>query len=203
MSLIEEALRRVQDPLRAFEQKTSPSSSAPPATTPTQSPSVHSWPTTSPIATPSPTPSTHPSNVVVFVALAVLFFTAVLIVGGAVWMTRTFGEKSSAGMGSPPVSAPTSGAPSASPSMLDRREPTQGQRNQMLSTESPTPTNRHNNTFMLSGVVEGVGEPYAVINGTIVGVGDTISGATLLEIDKGSVTLRDPNGNTTVLRVPR
>jgi hypothetical protein len=46
-----------------------------------------------------------------------------------------------------------------------------------------------------------LGEPYAVINGMIVGVGEHVEGATLLEIANGEVRLRHGNGEETTLRV--
>ena len=57
--------------------------------------------------------------------------------------------------------------------------------------------------FVLSGVVEGAGEPYAVINGTILGVGEKIADATLIEISDGAVRLRQADGRDTVLRAAR
>ena len=42
----------------------------------------------------------------------------------------------------------------------------------------------------LNGVVEGTGEPLAIVNGSMLRVGDTIEGATLIEIKTDTVTLR-------------
>ena len=55
--------------------------------------------------------------------------------------------------------------------------------------------------LVLNGVAEGVGEPYAVINGSILGVGDRIGNFTLMEIANGAARLQETNGNETVLRV--
>ena len=44
--------------------------------------------------------------------------------------------------------------------------------------------------FVLNGVVGGVGEPFAIINGTIVHLGETIEEATLLHVDSGMARLR-------------
>jgi len=51
--------------------------------------------------------------------------------------------------------------------------------------------------------VVGVGEPYAVINGEILAVGEAIAGATVQEITPGGVTLRLPDGRDAALRVTR
>ena len=51
--------------------------------------------------------------------------------------------------------------------------------------------------------MEGLGEPYAVINGSIVAEGETIGEATLLTIAEGTVTLRLADGKETLLRVER
>ena len=64
------------------------------------------------------------------------------------------------------------------------------------ATDSPS-------EFNLTGIVEGSGEPYAVINGSIVAEGEAIGKATLLKIGEGTVTLRLANGKEAVLRVSR
>jgi len=56
---------------------------------------------------------------------------------------------------------------------------------------------------VLSGVVEGLGEPYAVIDGMIVGVGEQVNGATLDGITNGTVTLRRSDGSVLTLSVRR
>ena len=58
-------------------------------------------------------------------------------------------------------------------------------------------------SLQMTGVVEGFGEPYAVINGKIVTVGERVEDATLMEIVDGTVRLRRSNGQDIVLRVPR
>ena len=50
----------------------------------------------------------------------------------------------------------------------------------------------------LNGVVEGVGEPFAIINGGIVRLGETIDGATLLEVKDDTVRLRWLNQDLTL-----
>jgi len=56
--------------------------------------------------------------------------------------------------------------------------------------------------FSLNGIVEGVGEPFAIINGTIVRLGESIEGATLTEVAQGKATLRW-NDQNVVLRTSR
>jgi hypothetical protein len=57
--------------------------------------------------------------------------------------------------------------------------------------------------LVLSGVVEGLGDPYAVINGEIVIPGERIGEATLTSIANGTATVRFDDGREAVLRVPR
>lgn len=47
---------------------------------------------------------------------------------------------------------------------------------------TPAPAKRKRPDLMLNGIVEGRGEPVAIINGMILRIGDSIAGATLLEI---------------------
>jgi len=42
----------------------------------------------------------------------------------------------------------------------------------------------------LNGIVEGIGEPFVIINGRLVRLGETVEGATLLEVKKDTVRLR-------------
>jgi len=56
---------------------------------------------------------------------------------------------------------------------------------------------------VLSGVVEGLGEPYAVIDGMIVGLGEEVNGVTLAEITNGTVKLRRADGSVLTLSVRR
>lgn len=55
----------------------------------------------------------------------------------------------------------------------------------------------------LNGIVIGGAEPYAVINGTIVTVGDRIDGYLVSKITGSSVTLKDARGQTTLLQLAR
>ena len=55
----------------------------------------------------------------------------------------------------------------------------------------------------LTGIVQGVGQPYAVINGAIVSEGERVGTAVLIEITKNAVRLRRDDGTDLVLTVPR
>lgn len=154
MSLIEEALRRVQDPV----VKRMP------------------WPTK---AVPQPLAKTLPVSAsqktsplslnrsLTPVAIAVAMLSVGLAVGALFWITRIHSQ---------PTAAPAP-APVMSSSRLDG--------------------------LIVTGVVEGLGAPYAVINGAIVAVGERIREYTLLEITNGIVRLRRPDGEEVALRVPR
>jgi len=151
MSLIEEALRRVQDPV----VKSMP------------------WPTKSvpqPLAKTSPvsawrkTSSLSLNRSLTLVAITVVILSVGLAVGAFFW-----GRKQAQATAAP--------APIMSSSSLDG--------------------------LIVTGVVEGFGEPYAVINGAIVAVGERIRDHTLLEITNGIVRLRRADGEEVALRVPR
>ncbi len=54
----------------------------------------------------------------------------------------------------------------------------------------------------LNGVVRGVGESFAIINGTIVRLGETIEDATLLRVDSGMAIVRR-KGKDLILRTAK
>ena len=196
MSLIDEALRRLQDPLIPKTPQSPPSSAPPQQPTQHEPPSsVHSWPVKPvpiPVETPLPASSLFKANSLLAVALAVLVLTVILIVGGAFWMGRALQTQ---GQTAPMTSAPP---PDAKLEMPQDSTPTRSLPSPKRKVLPPSDTDR----FTLSGVAEG-GAPYAVINGTIVGVGEHIGDATLLEIVNGAVKIRRADGTETVLRVPR
>ena len=180
MSLIEEALRRVKDPL------------VPPASTPAktprkaavpQTPTTHSWSTTPPPSLVPPAAAT-PMTLLTMVTIAILGLTAALIFGGAIWMWRTLNT------GNTPVASPMISGGGGSPA-------TEAQPERSAAATEAGPE------FNLTGIVEGLGEPYAVINGSIVAEGERVGNATLLDIGEGTVKLRLANGKDTVLRVSR
>jgi len=153
MSLIEEALRRVQDPV----VKSMP------------------WPTTS---VPQPLAKTLPagrskhtspfslSQSLILVAIAVAMLSLGLAIGALFWI--------------------------------------RGMRTQSQRVPAPAPIlSNSSDGLIVTGVVEGLGQPFAVINGAIVAVGERIREHTLLEIANGIVRLRRPDGEEVLLRVPR
>jgi hypothetical protein len=137
------------------------------------------------------------------VALAVLALTAALVIGGAFWMGRTLATTTPHADRAPAPASSHAQAPTVSdakpPAPAEpQAEETARPRRAPAHAEAPDPSG-----LVLSGIVEGLGDPYAVINGLIVGVGERVGDATLEQIAKGSVTLRHDDGRETVLRVPR
>ena len=207
MSLIEEALRRLQDPsLRPAEpqaatktRSTSEPSTAdptgpapviqvPPAHDTAPAAPAHSW---SPLPGGAATPAQSPMSVLLALVAAVAVLTLALIGGGIWWTSRMLSRahepgalRAMADIAAPPGAAlPAGHAPVAPPSGL-----------------AQTPAT---DTLMLSGVVEGDGESYAVINGSIVMVGERLGDFTLEAITDGSARLRGADGAEITLRVPR
>jgi hypothetical protein len=121
------------------------------------------------------------------VTIAILGLTAALIFGGAIWMWRTMTA------GQTPVPSQTVAEERGSPATETQPAP--------APTASATGATAP--AFHLTGIVEGLGEPYAVINGSIVAVGDAVGTATLVEIGQGAVTLRLADGKETVVRAAR
>ena len=129
------------------------------------------------------------------VTLAVLALTAALIFGGAVWMWHTF--NGNRGMAQGPARHVSATGRAADASSSDS-----------ATVETATVPAEPASTqlvpeFNVTGVVEGLGDPYAMINGSIVSVGETIGRATLTGISEGTVTLRLADGKETVVRVAR
>lgn len=199
MSLIEEALRRLREPLLNL-----PATEAPPPTpTRSQEPvSAHPWPVTPPAPySGSRVPSRMTISPLVLIALAVLALTVGLLAGGAVWLRHSVTSPR------PPARPEASNAKAsvltatAAPEPATPADPLDGSltvpaAEGLTAQHPPEP-------FILTGVVEGTGEPYAMINGMIVAVGERVGDATLLEIANGKVRLRQANGEEYVLRVTR
>lgn len=216
MSLIEEALRRVQDPALQGTQQTAPAAPAQPSSTTIRpvppspakpaepDPSLiahpttaHSWPTTPPAAPPSfgtESPKTITAPLLA-IALAILTITAVLIIAGAFWMGRALG-----GAAPQPQSTPaqTMALPAAPAAMSARPSKPHGKKSMSAPTTEPL-----EQRLVLNGIVEGSGKPYAVINGTIVAIGEQFQDFTLLEISNGVARLRRTDGNEMLLRISR
>ena len=110
----------------------------------------------------------------------ILVLTAALIGGGIFWMIRVRGA-------SPPPTALLTSSPESAVTST----PANAQRAVLPETKRPKSLPE---PFVLTGIVEGAGKPYAVINGAILGVGEQINGATLLSIADGAVTMRLLNG---------
>lgn len=189
MSIIEEALRRVQDPNAA----PAPAVQAPPKTPETQlEPAAHSWSTTPPSTTlPRPAQQSAPVSLWM-IALAVLGLAAVWLSGSVTWMKRTL---------TPTPAAPAAPAPQTIASTPARPAAI------VAPPVSIAPPTRHPpspaSSFVLSGVVHGAGEPYAMINNAIIGVGERIGEATVIEVGEQRVRLRLADGTETALEIPR
>ena len=185
MSLIEEALRRTRHAITAPPQ--------PPPRANGQTEQVREA-----SGQRSQSMADHPASAVTNVAFGFLGASTVvaLAVGAAIWthksavQSRPGSEAPGPTMGSVIDAAGTVGvgaeATAAEPSP-------RGVAQVPRSAEQP---------FELSGVVEGTGESFAIINGHIVAIGDTIDGATLLEVKDHTATLRW-EGEELVLRTAR
>jgi hypothetical protein len=126
--------------------------------------------------------------VLIALVAAVLLLTIALLVGGAWWIGRTAETRQ------------TTLRHQTAPSLALSRAPrTPDPRARRLPAATPAPED----SLVLSGVVEGEGEPYAVINGAIVTVGERIGEFTLEEIANGAARLQRADGSEAVLRVPR
>ena len=186
MSLIEEALRRIQDPLLAKHES---GAQAPPKPAPRAepAPAAHSWPTT-PLPSLPPIPAAM--NPLLAVSFSVLALTAVIVLGGTFWIGHHM------------VMRPT---PIFISEPAERSQPRERPAAALAQpvTLAPAVTPAAGDGFTLSGIVEGMGEPYAVINGLIVGAGERVGDATVLDVANGVVKLRRENGREIVLSVPR
>ena len=195
MSLIEEALRRLQDPLLPRTPIT------PPSKAPETAPPAHSWSTTPPAHAPQSITTPPRDHALLVVACAVIGLTAVLVIAGAFWMGHAFlavqlpiRETRSAELVVPSKVVRPASVQQASPTLPPKAETPTTQPQQPVAPQEE---------LALSGVVEGLGEPYAVINGLIVSVGDRIGQATVVGIAHGTVRLKRADGSETVLRTSR
>ena len=196
MSLIEEALRRIQDPILT---KHVSGVQAPPRSTPASEPPpiAHSWPTTPPFpALPASPPSVNP---LLAVSFSVLALTSVIVIGGAFWIGHQMVMRPTPIVITEP-SKPTARAIPAAPN-----PPQQPEKFAPVLSVSPAAAAAKAAAadLVISGIVEGMGESYAVINGLIVGAGERVGDATVLEVANGAVKLRRKNGEDVVLSVPR
>ena len=185
MSLIDDALRRVQDPLAAKELP----ATLPQAPNPTPSPApqkkdrpAHSWPLTPSAKKPAEKPAEKQPRTR-FLTLAVI-----LLVAGAAfsWVANRVWLK--------PAPWP------ANPATQQRKPNIKAGQTPLPELEEAVDPAK---MYQLTGVVVGVGEPYAMISGRIIAKGDVIGQATVIEIAESVVTLQLPDKTQIVLKVPR
>ena len=141
MSLIEEALRRIQDPLLA---KHASAAQAPPKAAPAAAPPpvAHSWPTTLPPSLPQVPSAVNP---LLAVSFSVLALTAVIALGGTFWIGHQM------------VMRPT---PIVINEPAERSQPRERPAAPLVQSVTPAPavTPASGDGFTLSGIVEGMGE---------------------------------------------
>lgn len=180
MSLIEEALRRVQNPQLP---KSAPAAPAPPAAAPQklqEPPQAHPWPLTVVSAPPARQPkAAAPKS---FTPLVTVL--AVMALGG--WLASAAWFASHPRTSRLPASAAVVPAASKPAPLL------------MFAPVVTSPA-----ALTLTGVVVGSGEPYAVIDGRIVGLGEPVGDGMVEQITPQHVTLRLPDGQEQILKVPR
>ena len=205
MSLIEEALRRAQDPT---VPKTDPTPTPQPASKETPAtPPPHSWPITTPAGATPAMQAPPMARSLLAVSLVVLGISAALLVAGMRWLwgVRQSG-RTTTGAHRAPTPAPSAAVQRApappAPPVAVVTPPSTDLTPRVNPKESPAGGGKQDE-LVLNGVVEGLGEPYAMINGAIVGIGEQVGDATLLEIAHGAVKLRRSDGKDVVLRVPR
>lgn len=187
MSLIDDALRRIQDPVSA--DKKTPSAPVDTSGRGTsqkdkkQNP-AHSWSIEdfqkNPAAAGLPVQKQKPNR---FTAVAVLLgLVAVLL-----WVFAIIAFK--------PFDRP----------LMARRQPMKAQPGLLQSnaTNNSSVPATAEVALKLSGVVLGNGEPYAVIDGKILAVGEMAGEAKILGIAENAVTLELPGKKTKTLQVPR
>lgn len=173
MSLIDDALRRVNDPtVKSVTEHPGKPAQAKPAELPDVMPQAHSWqPGTAPRPRATAQPR-RPSAAGTGLAIAALF-----AIGSALLIQRHISARKQAHL----ANAHQDAEP------VDAKEPASNMRDGLL----------------LSGIVEGNGAPYAMLNGAIVAVGESVQGWTLVEIGAGTARLRSRQGRDITLNVPR
>ena len=211
MSLIEQALRRINDPVVSPAPAQSPPAGKP-QTQREPAPQPRAPAPAQPDAQSAASAATGPS--LMLVGAAVLALTIVLVIGGAFWLGRALGPGIQSAATSPSAIAPAvrpalapaaASAPSAqAPASAAEAALTPIADTPLLALpwKARHPA-RAEEELHLSGVVEGMGEAYAVINGVIVGPGERVGDYTLVKVANGAATVRARDGSDTVLRVPR
>ncbi len=196
MSLIEEALRRAQ---QSGSPEAKPLKPAPQSAGPSV---VHPTP-------PAAAGSQHDVLSTFAVTWAGVGVLVVGLVAGALWTYRLMVEKnqgelsllSARGIQAQPTgtmktAALTPGSSGASTATQPPQAPADSSKPTLALAASQTNASHEASTkapppeFALNGLVEGGGEPFAIINGQIVRLGESISGATLLEVKHDSARLK-------------
>ena len=218
MSLIEEALRRVQNqakgaptpaPARPEAPQKLSAVQIPPAPPASDAPTAHSWTVAAPAtreeradAAPLPPfrPAAAPSNVLTASAVAVLILTSALVLGAAYWLGQV-------------ASSRKHPAPAQVPNEVSRPVPPAAAAPEPQPAPAPAPAplvlplikapKAVRVPLSLSGVAIGRGASYVVINGAILTIGERIEGATLTDIKENVAVLEYPDGDILTLRVPR
>ena len=196
MSLIEEALRRVKDPAIPAQ----PAPPEPASKTKSDGTRAHAWFATPPLTTRHSPSRPQTTTVLLAVTLAVLTLTALFIAGAAFWMGRALSHPQGAAPTAAVASQPTMATAKPKPAPSTEQAPSTATK---APDATPATSDQAKEELVLTGIVEGSGEPYAVINGSIVGVGEQVKGSTLLEIGKGMVKMRRPDGTETALSLPK
>lgn len=188
MSLIDDALRRVQDPVANKELPSNKASfpEKPVITQPAPKDSgakPHSWTVGAfekKIA--GKIPAKHDAR------RSIVLLSASLITGVSVlWILSLLVAN--------PLSISKEGAkPAAKTAISDGLQ---------ASPPLNAPAAAAKSRFKLNGVVTGKGETYAVIDGRIVSKGESIEDATIVGIEESSVILQLADGTQKVIRVPR
>ena len=183
MSLIDDALRRVQDPLAARGlPETLPQAPDPTPAPQKKDSSVHSWPLTPAAKKPTEKPAEKQPRA------RFLTLIVILLVAGAAFSW---------------VAAKPWLKPAPSPTNPAKQQRKLNLKTSQTSLSEPEETADPAKIYQLTGVVVGVGEPYAMISGRIMAKGDLIGQATVTEIAESTVTLQLPDKTQIVLKVPR
>lgn len=177
MSMIEEALRRAQGPLTPAPAPApaAPATAGSAVQTPPAAP-AHSW---SPAAAPEPAApleTRSPATIPTLIVTSLVVGVSALVIGAAVIGRAQTADR-------PAVTAAAPASPAGQATQAVAAPPQDG--------------------LALSGIVLGGKDSYAVINGTIVLVGDRLDGYLVTEITEASVTLKDARGRTTLLQLSR
>lgn len=195
MSLIEEALRQIEaNQPQSVATKRAPAATAPP------SPPVAEAPAKAvavPVTGPQPEIDGEPRGLAPWVGiLAALGGSALLVlVGltlGALWTSRA--SRSTAAPTVTPISAPTEPATVAASVPPIQRARTRPRRTPAAVMKLPE--------LRLSGTVEGVGEPMAIVNGNVLRLGESIDGAVLVEVRGDTARFRWRDEEFSVKTVP-